>query len=49
MNDSSQQEFPFVTDNFSVQMPALLEKFKLSSATARQFLERFNLSSRVNV
>ena len=42
MKDSSQKEFPFVTDNFSVQMPALLEKFKLSSATAQQFLERFN-------
>lgn len=42
MKDSSQKDFPFVTDNFSVQMPALLEKFKLSSATARQFLERFN-------
>ena len=41
-NGDKQNNFPSVADNFSIQIPALLEKFKLSSATARQFLERFN-------
>ncbi len=37
MKDSSQKEFPFVTDNFSVQMPALLENLNLAQPRHNSF------------